>query len=114
MTKVFQNRERFGTMWNITNDFPWLSNKETLSFQKVVGAGHEGGFPGGSEQASPWQGVNTLAHGKNRCKKGESDECGQVRGRVAQAQWCLVERIGSFLCGHSQFWVSFHLPGRWL
>ena len=33
----------------------------------------------------------------------EMDGCGQVGGRVAQDQWCLVGRIGPFLCGHSQF-----------
>lgn len=59
-------------MWNITNNFPWISNRETLSFQKLVGTGHEGGFPGGSEQASPWQEVNKRAHGKKRRKKGNA------------------------------------------
>lgn len=117
MTKVFKNREVFVMMWNITNNFPWISNRETPSFQKLVGTGREGGFPAGSEQASPWQEVRMRAHGKKRCQKGESGDRGQVWAHVAQTQcraWCVVEWVGSLLCGHSQLWVSFHLPGHWL
>lgn len=97
--KVFKKTEIFLTMWNITNNFLWISNRETLSFQKLVGTGHEGGFPGGSEQASPWQEVNKRAHGKKRRKKGECGERGQVWGHVAQTHlWSLVRsRTGRFI-----------------
>lgn len=98
-------------MWNITNNFPWISNRETLSFQKLVGTGHEGASLV-AQNRHPRDRRSTSEPTAREAQEKGNAERGQVWGPVAQTHcgaWCAVERVGSLLCGHSQLWVSFHL-----